>query len=87
MIFFLLYFRGVVMNNTKQCYEYDGPVYFFNNMLTPRWSCQTYAVSEARARSNLEYRFKCAAGLQKYAKITLPGKLTIIKTDDVITLF
>lgn len=75
------------MGNTKQCYVYDGPVYSFDTMITPRWRCQTYAVSEAKARSNLAYQFKRMAGLQKYAKITLPGRVSPIKTADVITLF
>ena len=75
------------MPNTKQCYLYTGPVYRFGTMIVPNWSCQTYAVSEAKARSNLEYRYKQLAGLQKYVKITLPGKLIPVKTDNFITLF
>ena len=75
------------MQNTKQCYMYEGPVYSFDRIIAHKWSCKTYAVSEARARSNLEYRYKQMAGLQKNARITLPGKLTPIKTAEVITLF
>lgn len=75
------------MPNTKQCYQYEGPVYSFDRLIARNWNCQTVAVSEARARANLAYRYKQIAGLQKYARITLPGKLVPIQTAEVITLF
>lgn len=58
-----------------QQYQYDGPVMYFDNCVQSRWKATTAAVSEARAKSNLAYRYKKENGLMPNAKITLPGKL------------
>lgn len=67
------------MNKETQLYIYEGPVYSFNKMITSTWSAKTSAVSPARARANLEYRFKMQAGLLPTAKISLPGKIIPIE--------
>ena len=56
-------------------YSYDGPVLEFDKIVSNRWSAQTYAVSEAKARINLAYQFKRDTGRVPRTKITLPGKL------------
>lgn len=56
-------------------YQYDGPVMRFDDCIQNRWKASTYAASEAKAKSNLAYRYKKENGLVPNAKITLPGKL------------
>lgn len=59
---------------------YDGPVLEFDKTIVNRWQAQTYAVSEAKARTNLAYQFKIETGRVPRTKITLPGKV-IVKGD------
>lgn len=56
-------------------YSYDGPVREFDRIVANHWQAQTYAVSEAKARSNLVYQFKKSTGRVPRTKITLPGKI------------
>jgi hypothetical protein len=56
-------------------YSYNGPVLEFEKIVTNYWSGQTYAVSEAKARSNLAFQFKRENGKVPRTKITLPGKI------------
>lgn len=56
-------------------YSYDGPVFEFERLIVDRWKAQTYAVSEAKARTNLAYQFKRDNGRVPRTKITLPGKI------------
>ena len=39
-------------------YTYNGPVFEFETLIADRWHGETYAVSEAKARTNLAYQFK-----------------------------
>lgn len=57
-------------------YLYDGPVLEFEKTIANRWKAQTYAPSEAKARTNLAYQFKRDTGRVPRTKITLPGKIT-----------
>lgn len=56
-------------------YSYDGPVLEFDRIVANRWQAQTYATTEAKARSNLVYQFKRSTGRVPRSKITLPGKI------------
>lgn len=58
-------------------YSYSGPVIEFNRPVANCWKAQTYANSEAKARSNLVYRFKRETGRVPQSKITLPGKIVL----------
>ena len=58
-------------------YSYDGPVLAFEKIVTNHWQGQTYAVSEAKARSNLAYQFKIENGKVPRTKITLPGQIKV----------
>ena len=58
-------------------YSYDGPVLEFDKIVTNHWHAETYAVSEAKARSNLAYQFKKLNGKVPRTKITLPGKIVL----------
>ena len=58
-------------------YTYDGPVYEFDRIVDNNWHGQTYAPSEAKARTNLAYQFKRNTGRVPRTKITLPGKIVV----------
>lgn len=58
-------------------YSYDGPVLEFDRIVANHWRGQTYAVSEAKARTNLVYQFKKETGRVPRSKITLPGKVIL----------
>lgn len=58
-------------------YSYYGPVLEFDRIVANRWSGETYATSEAKARSNLAYQFKKETGRVPRTKITLPGKIEV----------
>ena len=56
-------------------YYYDGPVLMFDHVIAKRWSSQTTAPSEAKAKINLAYQFKKQHDKEPTAKVILPGKL------------
>ena len=56
-------------------YSYEGPVLSFGKTIQGWWLAETKAVSPAKARSNLSYRFKKEHGFAKNAKIELIGYL------------
>ncbi len=58
-------------------YSYDGPVLEFDKIIAEHWQGQTYAVSEAKARTNLAFQFKRETGRVPRTKITLPGKIVV----------
>lgn len=58
-------------------YSYVGPVLEFEKIVCNEWHGQTYAVTEARARSNLAYQFKKETGRIPRTRISLPGKITL----------
>lgn len=59
-------------------YSYVGPVMEFDRCVADRWKAETMATSEAKARSNLTYRYKIENGKVPGAKITLPGKIILV---------
>lgn len=56
-------------------YIYDGPVMEFNRCIEHKWTAVTTAVSPAKAKSNLAYKYKINTGRTAAARITLPGKI------------
>lgn len=58
-------------------YSYNGPVLEFDKIVSNHWQGQTYAVSEAKARTNLAYQFKQETGRVPRSKISLPGKIIL----------
>ena len=62
-----------------ELYSYDGPVMEFERVISNRWVGTTYAVSPIKARSNLVYQFKKQHNKVASAKITLPGKIELVK--------
>lgn len=56
-------------------YRYEGIVKEFDRIISDKWVAETRATSEAKARSNLIFRYKSLTGRSRTSKITLPGKL------------
>lgn len=65
----------------RHTYEYAGPVMEFDNCIERNWTATTYAKSEKKAMSNLAYRYKKDHNRAPNAKITLPGKIVLVKED------
>ena len=56
-------------------YTYEGPVVNnYNQLITNKWSGETYANSDKKAKSNLYYQFKKEHGLLQTAKVVFPIK-------------
>lgn len=60
-------------------YSYDGPIMFFDTCVSDRWIATTYAVSKAKARSNLTYQAKKYLGKVQNTGVTLPGEIVLVK--------
>ena len=65
-----------------ELYSYDGPVMEFERVISNRWVGTTYAVSPSKARSNLIFQFKKQYNKVPSAKITLPGKVELVKKEE-----
>ena len=61
-------------------YEYSGPVMLFDKCIAYIKNAETIAPSEAKARSNIAYRWKKENGYGPNQKITLQGHM-ILKED------
>lgn len=64
-----------------QCkkYSYTGPVEVFGKCVDNQWCGSTYATSDKKARSNLEYQYKKQTGKTAATKVNLPGKLVLVE--------
>ena len=60
-------------------WAYNGPVMEFDTCIANHWRGETFAPSEAKAKSNLTYQFKKKNNRIASSKITLPGDLKIIE--------
>lgn len=63
-------------------YSYDGPVLEFDKVIANHWKASTRAESAKKARCNLAYKFKMETGRIPRTKITIPGKLIVIESED-----
>ena len=61
-------------------YEYNGAVMLFDKCIAYIKNAETIAPSEAKARSNIAYRWKKENGYGSKEKITLQGQM-ILKED------
>ena len=61
----------------KYKYTYSGQVTSFDKILANNWKATTYAVSEAKARSNFKYQFKTNFNMLPGTKVDLPGKIEL----------
>lgn len=64
-------------------YSYDGPVLEFGERISERWTSETMAPTEAKAKSNLAYQYKKSHSKSSDAKISLPGKITMVGLKEV----
>lgn len=62
----------------KHLYSYNGPVTQFGKLVCNKWSGETMAVSEKKAKSQLIYRFKTQHGLLPNTKVEFPGKIILV---------
>lgn len=60
-------------------YSYNGPVKEFDSIISNRWNGETIANSEKKAKSNLAYQYKICHNKAPSARISLPGKLVVIR--------
>lgn len=60
-------------------YIYEGPVMEFDRCIMNKWSSETVAVSEKKARNNLTYQFKRAYNRVPSTRISLPGKIYLVE--------
>lgn len=60
-------------------YFYDGPVKSFGKIVSEKWHGETRAISESKARTNLEFQYKKYRGLVPKAKVEFPGKIIFIQ--------
>lgn len=60
-------------------YSYKGPVCEFDRCIVSMWTAETSAPSKKKAMCNLAYQFKRDTKRSATAKITLPGKLTVVE--------
>lgn len=72
----------VLKGDGVDLYEYLGPVVkvdVFGNEteIDPLLKASTYAVSEAKAKSNLIYRYRRLHGYSNAVRLKLPGKFTV----------
>lgn len=59
-------------------YSYIGPVTEFGKCIANQWQGKTRAISEKKARTNLEYQFKQKTNRNPNTQIKLPGKITVV---------
>lgn len=60
-------------------YIYTGPVKEFDKVIDNNWYGETMADSESKARNNLAYQFKKEHKRAIRTKITLPGKIIVVR--------
>ena len=65
-------------------YIYAGPVFEFDRCVNYRWKGETFAISEAKARSNLAYQYKKQHKLKPATVIKITGKLELVKEKEVV---
>lgn len=66
------------MHEEYHKYVYEGPIMYFEHMVTDRWKGETAAPSERKARSNLSYQAKSQLNLIAGTRVTLPGKIKMV---------
>lgn len=59
------------MEKPKFTYLYEGPVYHFEDLITPNWKGTTQATSSGRAKTNFLFRLKKLKGFSQNAKLTI----------------
>lgn len=60
-------------------YVYNGPIMIFDKCVSNNWHAETLAPTEKKAKSNLMSQAKTYCNLVQSAKVSLPGKLYLMK--------
>lgn len=60
-------------------YSYSGPVMEFDRCVENKWTGETMATTENRARSNLAHQWKKGHNRTASSNIRLPGKITEVR--------
>lgn len=68
----------MIRGTGMKLYSYDGPIMLFDTCVSDRWIATTYAVSKAKARSNLTYQAKKHLGRVQNVSVTLPGEILLV---------
>ena len=71
----LFFFERGHMGERRKHYIYEGPVMAFDTCICDKWKGETYAVSPAKAKSNLTYQFKMQNNRTAETRISLPGEV------------
>ena len=69
----------------KKKYYYNGPVFRFGRDYIGDWKATTVTVSSARARANLEYRYKMEHNLMASSAIRLDPKYIREISEPIVT--
>lgn len=56
-------------------YLYSGPVLEFDRIVEERWSGETMAATEKKAKSNLTFQWKKRNNRTKNSRVSLPGEI------------
>lgn len=71
-------------------WRYSGPIAVFGKVIEVRYSAETYAISEKKARSNIAYQYKRDRNLNVSSNVALLDKVIAIpvkeKKDDTIRI-
>lgn len=64
----------------NKLYEYCGPVYIFGDKVLDKWEAETWAPTKAKARRNLEHRYKLHCGFTSNKHVELDDRfLTLVR--------
>lgn len=66
------------MNKEKHVYVYEGDVMHFDTVIERNWKAETFAISEAKAKLNLKYRWREENGYSQTFKIELPDEIKMM---------
>lgn len=62
----------------KKEYTFKGAVKVYDRVVASFYKASTYAVSAAKARSNMAYQYKRNNGLADHVKVSLEGELVAL---------
>ena len=61
----------------KKHYIYEGRIKSFDDVIETNWHGETYAETEARAKSNLAFKYKYDHDIHINTKISLPDEIRL----------
>jgi hypothetical protein len=70
----------------RKLYQYDGAVLIFDRIVANRFTAQTMATSEKKARSNIAWQYRKAGNVADHIPVTLTGLIKEIPMTKSINL-